>query len=263
MGFEFSHSLGGGGQKTLRSVLLVLNQRNPLKLGVGSGTVKGRRLLLLFDFYCAWLNVLDVLDHRECVPMQHRAVESVCVSPANTGCLFPIQMASTLTWHLSHFKKKSETECAPWVSRRKPESPPRTFRAWFFPRFSIFILLPKIRSRIRRQSPGEEVMDGMVWEITLHDPPQTVSKGYIKKKKSNLIFWITTPWAFVIRELGLALFTPYGWKVTDSRDKPFSADIGCFIFSFSFIFCNRQGSFQTPRREMGHRQVCISLPVLV
>lgn len=159
--------------------------------------------------------------------------------------------------------KKSETECAPWVSRRKPESPPRTFRAWFFPRFSIFILLPKICSRIRRQSPGKEVMDGMVWEITLHDPPQTVSKGYIKKKKSNLIFWITTPWAFVMRELGLALFTPYGWKVTDSRDKPFSADIGCFIFSFSFIFCNRQGSFQTPRREMGHQQVCISLPVLV
>lgn len=122
------------GPKTPRSVLLVLNRRNPLKLGVGSGTVKGRRLILLFDFYCAWLNVLDVLDHRECVPMQHRAVESVCVLPTNTGCLCPIQMASTLTWHLSHLKK-SETECAPWVFRRKHESPSKTFIGWFFQGF--------------------------------------------------------------------------------------------------------------------------------
>lgn len=96
------------------------------------------------------------------MPMQHRAVESVCVSPANTGCLFPIQMASTLTWHLSHFKKNQRQSVL-------HESPVENLRALlepleddFFPRFSIFILLPKIRSRIRRQSPGKEVMDGMV-----------------------------------------------------------------------------------------------------
>lgn len=90
----------------------------------------------------------------------------------------------------------------------------------------------------------------MVWEITLHDPPQTVSKGTFKKK-SNLIFWITTPWAFVRWGLRLALVTPYdGWKVTNSRDRPFSADIGCFFF-FLFYFLQQTGLLPDTRERHG------------
>lgn len=49
----------------------------------------------------------------------------------------------------------------------------------------------------------------------------------------------------------LALFTPYGWKVTDSRDKPFSADIGCFLFFFFFYFLQQTGLLPDTKERNG------------
>lgn len=52
-----------------------------------------------------------------------------------------------------------------------------------------------------------------------------------------------------MRGLGLALFTLYDWKMADSRDKPFSADIGCFFFLFLLFFATDRA----PSRHQGEK----------